>query len=122
MNWLANYLKTHSAITHGILVGLLGLGACSQLPFGQQILHSIATNHPRIAPLITTLVGMGFVLMNPKVQAKIEARTGIDLAADQAKLQQSKQNIAEVQADLQSAKTQAAQATGETTKPKPPLS
>lgn len=112
MPWLMNYLKSHSAATHGILVALLGLGGASQLPFGQTILHQITTNHPRIAPLLTALVGIGFLLMNPNVEAKIEAKTGINLAADQAKLQQSKENIAEVQADLKAATAKADEATG----------
>jgi hypothetical protein len=112
MKWLADYLKGHSSITHAMLVGLLALGGASQLPFGQKVLQRIETRHPRIEPLITILVVMGIVLLNPKVQAKIEAETGINLAADQAKLQQSKQNIAEVQADLQAAKKKAEQATG----------
>jgi thiol:disulfide interchange protein len=112
MNWLVNYLKGHSGITHGILAGLLGLGFASQLPFGQTFINNVVDKHPHIAPLVSMLVGIGFLLMNPKVQAKIESVTGIDLSVDEAKLQQSKENIQQVQQDLQQAKAQAAQATG----------
>lgn len=113
MKWLTDYLKGHTAVTHAVLVALLALGGASQLPFGQSMLHTITEHHPRIAPLITMLVGIGFLLMNPKVQARIETATGIDLSVDQAKLQQSKENIAQVQADLQQAQAKAAQATGQ---------
>lgn len=119
MKWLLNYLKGHTAITHTFLVGLLALGGASQLPFGQSILHSITENHPRIAPIITMLVGIGFLLMNPNVESKIQQMTGIDLAADEAKLQQSKTNIQQVQADLKQAQAQAAQATGQPTSTPP---
>jgi hypothetical protein len=113
MNWLLNYLKGHTAITHAFLVSLLALAGGSQLPMGQSILHTITTNHPRIAPLITTFIGIGFLLLNPSVDAKIKSATGIDLTVDEAKLQQSKQNITEVQQDLAQAKAQAAQAVGQ---------
>jgi hypothetical protein len=117
MKWLLSYLKEHTAATHGIMVALLGLGGASQLPFGQKMLHTLATNHPRIAPLITILVGIGILLLNPSVKAKIKTATGIDLSVDQAKLQQSKENIQQVQQDLQQVQSKAQAATGQ---PEPP--
>lgn len=104
------YIKSHTGWTHALLVGLLGLGGVAQLPFGQSMLHSITEHHPRLTPIITTLVAIGFLLFNPKVQAKIQSVTGIDLSVDEAKLQQSKENIQQVQQDLAQAKGEVAQA------------
>lgn len=113
MKWLMGYIKGHTAVTHGILLALLALGGASQLPFGQALVHRLIENHPRIEPIITVLVAIGFLLLNPSVQTGIKSATGIDLAVDEAKLQQSKEKIQEVQTDLAQAHAQAAQVTGQ---------
>lgn len=101
------FFTKHMRIVHGLMVALLGLAGLAELPFGQKLIHSTLENHPRLDPIIGALIGCGFLLLNPKVQALIQAKTGIDLGADQARLAAEKTRLQDGQQQIDAARAKA---------------
>lgn len=107
---MLDLIKGHTNTAKGLLLTLMGWAGASQLPGVQKIIQPLVARHPHLDTLIWSFTAAGFLLFNPRVQAKVQSLTGIDLAAEQTKLEQSKQNIQSVQADLQQAGKQATNA------------
>lgn len=104
---LAKYIADHTNSTKGIFVALMGWAGAAQLPGAQRIIRPMLEKHPRLAPVLWSLTAAGFLLLNPRVQARLKALTGIDLEAEQKKLAESQQNIQQVRQDLKNAGQQA---------------
>jgi hypothetical protein len=107
---LGDLLQNHTGSTKGIFVTLMGWAGASQLPGVQKIIQPLMTRHPHLDTLLWSATAAGFLLLNPRVQKKVQSLTGIDLAAEQQKLEQSKQNIESVQADFKQAGLKASEA------------
>ena len=102
-----SFLSKHLRLVHILMAGMLALAGLSQLPLGQRILTTSLAHHPRLGPIISALVGCGFLLLNPKVQDLIKQKTGIDLSADQAKLAADRHRLQQGQDTLAAAKEKA---------------
>src|SRR5215470_16804560 len=107
--FIVNLISSHTSSTKTILVGLLGWAGVSQAPGVQSHLREFLERHPRLTPIMWSITAIAFLLTQPKIQARIEAATGIDLAQEQAKLDESKEKISEVQKDMKAAAEQARQ-------------
>jgi hypothetical protein len=117
MSNLLELLKSHTNSAKGIFVTLMGWAGASQLPGVQKIIQPLIARHPHLDTLVWSLTAVGFLLLNPRVQGRVKTLTGIDLAAEEQKLEQSKQNIQSVQADLKQAGQQANKAMPQEKKP-----
>jgi uncharacterized membrane protein (DUF106 family) len=108
--FLSKYLATHTHTTHAVLVGLVAWAGVAELPGVQRVLKPLLENHPRLSPIMWVITSLGFLLLNPKVQARMKEKYGIDLAQEQKRLEESKQKIQEVQQDMKQAGAQASAA------------
>ena len=93
-------------------MSVIGMAGASELPWGQKFIKNVVDAHPRIEPIVTGIIMLGFLLLNPKVQALLKKK-GIDVSADAAAVAEQKQNLAETHSAVDSARAQAAKAMDE---------
>jgi len=107
---IADVVNKHTNATKALFGVVIGVAIFAQFPLGERLMRSAAQSHPHLSSLLTLLVGAGFLLMRPNVQAKIKSATGIDLAAEQSKLQQQGENLQKAKQEFQQAAQQGTQA------------